>query len=132
MLNLTSCILGTFPAQGIIPEQRATYLPVMKALLKVMQTSQPSSQDLNTLMGLTRELNKKVPKGETNLLGNLGNLLGNFGFGDLESMGLPESGDIVMDIDAVPHVRTSFGKCFHFCFNQIFCLVLLNGQNILV
>merc|ERR1711935_654206 len=57
---------GTFPAQGIIPEQRATYLPVMKALLKVMQTSQPSTQDLNTLMILTRELNKKVPKGETN------------------------------------------------------------------
>merc|ERR1711935_650239 len=100
---------GTFPAQGIIPEQRATYLPVMKALLKVMQTSQPSTQDLNTLMILTRELNKKVPKGETNLLGNLGNLLGNFGFGDLESMGLPESGDIVMDIDGIAHVRTSFG-----------------------
>merc|ERR1712212_1468599 len=96
---------GSFPAQGITPEQRATYLPIMKALLKVMQTTQPSSQDLNTLMILTRELNKKVPKGEKSLLGSLGN----FGFEDLESMGLPESGDIVMDIDGVPHVRTSFG-----------------------
>ena len=84
----------------------------MKALLKVMQTNKPSSEDLNTLMVLTRELNKKVPKGQ--------NLLGNFnfdafgGFGDLESMGLPETGDIVIDIDGIAHVRTSFGNFFIF------------------
>ena len=84
----------------------------MKALLKVMQTNKPSSEDLNTLMVLTRELNKKVPKGQ-NLLGNFN--FGDFGgFGDLESMGLPETGDIVMDIDGIAHVRTSFGKFFIF------------------
>ena len=85
----------------------------MKALLKVMQTNKPSSEDLNTLMVLTRELNKKVPKGQ-NLLGNFNGFnFGDFGgFGDLESMGLPETGDIVMDIDGVAHVRTSFGKFF--------------------
>merc|ERR1712212_263686 len=96
--------LGSIPAQRITPEQRATYLPIMKALLKVMQTTKPSSQDLNTLMVLTRELNKKVPKGQ-NLLGGIGN----FGLDNLESMGLPEYGDIITNVNGVPHIRTTFG-----------------------
>ena len=96
---------GSFPNQGISPDQRATYLPVMKALLKVMESNRPSIQDINTLMVLTRELNKKVPKGQ-NLLGNFGN----FGIDNLESMGLPEYGDIITNVNGAPHIRTEFGK----------------------
>ena len=44
------------------PQQRAQYLPVMKALLKVMETKYPAAQDINTLMILTRDLSKQVPK----------------------------------------------------------------------
>lgn len=95
---------GSFSNQGITPDQRATYLPVMKALLKVMESNRPSIQDINTLMVLTRELNKKVPKGQ-NLLGNFGN----FGIDNLESMGLPEYGDIITNVNGVPHIRTEFG-----------------------
>merc|ERR1712083_956898 len=95
---------GSIPNQGITPDQRATYLPVMKALLKVMETNRPAVQDINNLMVLTRELNKKVPKGQ-NLLGNFGN----FGIDNLESMGLPETGDIVTRVNGVPHIKTSFG-----------------------
>merc|ERR1712228_850015 len=50
-----------------------------------MQTDRPSARDINTLMVETRDLNKKVPKGQ-NLLGNFAN----FGIDGLESMGLPE------------------------------------------
>ena len=82
----------------------------MRALLAVMETNRPSPQDINTLMIATRDLNKKVPKG-TGLggFGNFGNF-GGFGIDDLESMGLPESGDMVANVDGVPHIRTSFGK----------------------
>ena len=70
-----------------------------------------SPQDINTLLVATRELNRKVPKGG-NGLGGLGNFggLGGFGIKDLESMGLPESGDMIANVDGVPHIRTSFGK----------------------
>merc|ERR1712242_374338 len=47
---------GSIPNQRITPDQRATYLPVMKALLKVMETNRPAVQDINNLMVLTREL----------------------------------------------------------------------------
>merc|ERR1711992_323788 len=80
---------GNFASNGITEEQRQLYLPVMRALLKVMQTDRPSARDINTLMVETRDLNKKVPKGQ-NLLGNFAN----FGIDGLESMGLPEFGDI--------------------------------------
>jgi len=95
--------------QGITADQRATYLPVMRALLSVMETNRPSPQDINTLMIATRDLNKKVPKG--NGLGGFGNFgnFGGFGIEDLESMGLPESGDMVANVEGVPHIRTSFG-----------------------
>ena len=83
----------------------------MRALLKVMETNRPSGQDVNTLLVATRELNKKVPK-DQNILGSIGNFrdFGNFGIDGLESMGLPESGDMITNIDGVPHIRTTFGK----------------------
>ena len=82
----------------------------MKALLKVMESKIPDPEDINTLLVATRELNKKVPKGE-NLLSGLGDF-GNFGIDadTLQNIGLPESGDIVIKVDDVPHIRTSFGR----------------------
>ena len=84
------------------PQQRAQYLPVMQALLKVMETKYPAAQDINTLMVLTRDLSNQGQ----NLLGNFGN----FGLGSMESMGLPESGDIIVNVDGTPHIRTQWGK----------------------
>ena len=48
---------------GLITE-RASLLPVMKALLKVMETNKPAPEDINTLMVLTRDLLDRVPEGE--------------------------------------------------------------------
>ena len=101
--------------QGITSEQRATYLPVMKALLKVMSTKRPAAQDINNLLIVTRELNKKVPKGQ-NLLGNFGSGDLNFGVDDLESMGLPETGDLIITVKGTPHIKTTFGEYNHFFF----------------
>ena len=101
---------ASFGSQGITADQRATYLPVMKALLKVMSTSRPAPQDINTLLVMTRALNQKVPKGQ-NILGSFG---GNgdlsFGIDNLEGMGLPESGDLISNVNGVPHIKTTFGK----------------------
>ena len=102
-------------SQGISSDQRATYLPVMRALLNVMEAGdRPSAQLINTLLLATRELNKKVPKGQ-NLLGSFGGAgglggFGNFDISGLENMGLPETGDIVINVGGVPHVKTTFGK----------------------
>merc|ERR1712241_1240032 len=99
---------GSFPNQGITPDQRATYLPVMQALLKVMSSKRPAAQDINNLLVVTRELNKKVPKGQ-NLLGSFGSGDINFGIDNLESMGLPETGDLIQSVNGVPHIKTTFG-----------------------
>jgi len=94
---------GNF-GQGFTAEQRALYLPSMRALLRVMESDRQNPQDINNLLVETRELNKKVPKGK-NVLANFGS----FGIDGLESMGLPESGDIITNVDGIPHIRTTFG-----------------------
>ena len=83
----------------------------MKALLKVMESSRTSPSDINTLMIATRELNKKVPK-DQNLLGDFRDFgkFGNFGIDNLETMGIPATGDVIVDVDGVPHIRTEFGN----------------------
>ena len=123
-------ILGAFGGQNAMtPQQRAQYLPVMQALLRVMETKYPSAQDINTLMVLTRDLSNQVPKGQ-NLLGSFGgfglegiffllilffliykiSFYYYFSFEGMESMGLPESGDIIVNVDGTPHIRTQWGK----------------------
>ena len=74
-----------------------------------------SAKDINTLMVLTRELNKKVPK-ENNLLGSFGFENINFGIDGLENMGLPQSGDIVKSANGIPHIQTTFGKYLKYLF----------------
>merc|ERR1712156_824287 len=83
----------------------SAYLPVMRALLRVMETDRPSPADVNTLLVETRELNRNVPQGQ-NIMRNFGN----FGIDGLESMGLPQSGNIIENIEGVPHIKTTFGS----------------------
>ena len=56
-------------------------------------------------MILTRELTEQIPKNE-----NLLTSIGGFGLDGLETIGLPESGDIVIDVGGVPHIKTEFGE----------------------
>ena len=64
---------------GLTLEQRDQYLPVMKALLNVMEQKKPASEDINTLLILTRDLLKKIPEGQS--LPSLGFGAGFGGFG---------------------------------------------------
>merc|ERR1712241_619800 len=43
--------------------ERNQYLPVMRALEKVMATSTPAPEDVNTLLVLTRDLTSQIPEG---------------------------------------------------------------------
>ena len=53
---------------------------------------------------LTRDLNKRIPKDQ-----NILNQFGNLGIANLESMGLPAHGDIIVSNNGVPSIRTEFG-----------------------
>ena len=103
---------GKLPFSGknlMSRQERNQYLPIMKALLKVMETSRPSPQDVNTLLKLSRDLAKNSPKGQFQIpLAGLG--FGGFGIDDIESMGLPETGDIIKTVNGVPMIKTKFGK----------------------
>ena len=89
------------------PQERAQYLPVMEALLRVMETSTPSPQDINELLIRSRDLTNQIPGGGAmQLFGQIGG----FGIDDIEFMGLPETGDIIINVEGEPHIRTQFGK----------------------
>ena len=96
------------------PEERAQYLPVMKALLKVMETDKPTPSDINDLLVITRNLQKYAPKG-SNKFGGFANI------DSMEDMGLPETGDIIKTIGGEPHIVTKFGefKSIQFYFYSI-------------
>ena len=92
-------------------EQRNTFLPIMEVLLKVISTSTPAPEDINTLLVLTRDLTNDadIPTDE------FGNSIPGFaGFNELgielDDGGLLEDGDIIVDVDGVPHINTQFGK----------------------
>ena len=75
----------------------------MKVLLKVMETEKLSPNDVNTLMILTRDLLKNTPDDQFNFGSN------SF-LGKVKDLGLPESGDIIVDVNRIPHIRTQWGK----------------------
>ena len=52
---------------------------------------------------LTRDLIKQIPEGSIKLPFN-------FGSNDVRDMGLPETGDIIVNIRGVPHIVTQMGK----------------------
>ena len=56
-------------------------------------------------MILTRDLTNQIPKDQ-----NILTSIGGFGLDGLETIGLPESGDIVINVDGVPHIKTKFGE----------------------
>merc|ERR1712079_370335 len=102
-------IIGLAAKNALSRDQRNQFLPIMKALVKVMETSTPAPEDVNTLLVLTRDLTKDVPKGEggRSLPGFSG--FNAFGAGLNDQMGLAEEGDIIINIDGVPHILTQFG-----------------------
>ena len=76
-----------------------------------METSTPAPEDINTLLVLTRDLTQDgdIPTDE------FGNSIPGFaGFNELgielDDGGLLEDGDIIVDVDGVPHINTQFGK----------------------
>lgn len=83
--------------------KRSQYLPVMKALLKVMESKRSSPNDVNTLMILTRDLLKHIPNDQFNFGPNSW-------LGKVIDMGLPESGDIIVNINRIPHITTQWGE----------------------
>ena len=89
-------------------ESRNKYLPVMRALLKVMDTPTPAPEDVNTLFVLTRDLVKNIPDDE--FPKNTKNIIPSFNGINLESMGLPEDGDVITQVDGTPHIVTQFGE----------------------
>ena len=82
----------------------------MKALLKVMETKTPAPEDVNTLLILTRDLLKKVPKGQAIPTLSFGSSFSQFGLEGIENMGLPETGDIIVKIGNEAHIKTIFGR----------------------
>merc|ERR1712241_18990 len=99
---------GVFPLDSqnaMSRQERAQYLPVMQALLNVMETNRPSPQDINTLTVLTRDLARQSNGASSDLFGQFGG----FGLSGLESMGLPESGDIIVPVNGIPHIKTQWG-----------------------
>ena len=83
-------------------EQRNQFLPIMTALYKVMVTSTPAPEDVNTLLVLTRDLTKDLPGG--------GSGLPVFAGFNIDDMGLLPEGDVIVDFEGVPHINTQFGK----------------------
>ena len=85
-------------------QSRNQYLPVMRALLKVMETSTPAPEDVNTLLVLTRELTNSIPDDTKNVIPSFN------GF-DIEGLGLlAEDGDVIVQHNDIPHIVTQFGE----------------------
>ena len=86
----------------------------MEALLKTMETDEPSAEDMNTLMILVRNLLKTVPEGETPNLKRYGFDTDNIPFGmdldTLKNVALPATGDIVVTENGQDKIVTGFGK----------------------
>ena len=60
----------------------------MRALLKVMETSTPAPEDVNTLLVLTRELTKQIPEGSSFLPTFNGFNVGDMGLPAIEKLAL--------------------------------------------
>ena len=85
-------------------EERNQFLPVMKALSRVMETEYIAPSDLNTLLVRTRNLIKDIPEGNTQRLPAFVKK-----FDDIK-MFLPDEGDIVIYKNGIPHILTNLGE----------------------
>merc|ERR1719325_377631 len=89
-------IIGLAAKNALSRDQRNQFLPIMKALVKVMETSTPAPEDVNTLLVLTRDLTSQIPEG-ISIPSFLGAGFGGFGLNGLENMGLAKTGDVIVD-----------------------------------
>ena len=76
----------------------------MKAFMRVMESDQPSTPEINSLMVQIRDLYQKVPK-EQNLMKDF---FGKLGLDNLAFFFT--TGDILVDINGVRNVRTIWGN----------------------
>ena len=97
----------------------------MKALYKVMETSTPAPEDVNTLLVLTRDLTKDLPGGGSGLP-----IIAGF---NIDNMGLLPEGDVIVDIEGVPYINTQFGEFIKkWYFAPKIALILCEKKNVLV
>ena len=95
---------------------RPQLLPVMKALLKVMETNKPEPKDVNKLLVLTRELMDLIPDGGDFALPSLKQYgfdvdsIEGFGLDGIKKIGLSNTGDIIVMKSNRPYVVTQWGK----------------------
>ena len=100
----------------------------MKALYKVMETSTPAPEDVNTLLVLTRDLTKDLPGGGSGLP-----VIAGF---NIDNMGLLPEGDVIVDIEGVPYINTQFGefneKMIHYLKNKEGVVDFANVQGLVM
>jgi len=84
-------------------KEKFKYYSVIKALLKVMETSTPAPEDVNTLLVLSRELAKELPENDQTFNGFGGIEIG------IADMGLLDEGDAIVRVDGTPHIVTAYG-----------------------
>ena len=103
--------------------QRNQYLPVMKALLKVMETRRSSPKDINTLLELTRKLVKEIPDYQ-----NSNKMV--FGSDIFKNFGLLDYGEPIVYVDGIPYVLTNIGKCKEYLEGKVCEGVLSTATNV--
>ena len=92
-------------------EERNTYLPVMKSLVKVMETRYPAPEDVNTLLVLSRDLAKGLLKVKLPIPESFGDV-------NIADMLLDE-GDAIVNVDGLPHILTKYGEQNQLFANEI-------------
>merc|ERR1712039_249676 len=98
MLKFTVVVVFCL-ASNTCAQERTQLLPVMKALLRVMETNKPAPSDINNLLILTRDLENSV----SNEFAGFANLE------IIENVGVPKIGDVIKTIRGEPHIMTKFG-----------------------
>lgn len=107
MIHFLIALIGVFPLavrNAMTLEERNTYLPVMKTLVKVMETRYPAPEDVNTLLVLSRDLAKGLfkVKGELPIPAAFENV----NIADV----LLDEGDAIVNVDGLSHILTKYGE----------------------
>ena len=84
-------------------KERTKFLPVMKALSKVMENKNLVPSDVNALLVQTRDLMKNIPPGYNERLPFLKKI------NDIK-LSFPDKGDIINYKNGVPHIVTGLGE----------------------
>ena len=99
-------------------EERNTYLPVMKSLVKVMETRYPAPEDVNNLLVLSRDLATGLLKVKGVEL-PIPDAFGDVNISDM----LLDEGDAIVNVDGHPHILTKYGEQNQLFDNEIFLKV---------